>query len=49
MVYLSIIKKRDMKKRKIEVGVFFAVVLGFITLTGVLVYNVLFNGLVICI
>jgi len=38
-----------MKKRKIEVGVFFAVVLGFITLTGILVYNVLFNGLVICI
>jgi|TARA_R110002020_G_scaffold12438_4_gene45721 hypothetical protein len=38
-----------MKKRKIEAGVFFAGVLGFAVLTAILVYNVLFNGLVICI
>jgi len=38
-----------MKKRKIEAGVFFAGVLGFVVLTTILVYNVLFNGLVICI
>tara|TARA_R100000750_G_scaffold28861_1_gene18279 strand:- start:76 stop:192 length:117 start_codon:yes stop_codon:yes gene_type:complete len=38
-----------MKKRKIEVGVFFAGMIGFVVLTGILVYNVLYCGLFICI